>query len=59
MIYPLIEQGWEALRDGGWFAAVMLTRQGAKSFEDQLQEVFGNVCEWDKGSGYRVMASQK
>ena len=59
VIYPLIEQGWEALRDGGWFAAVMLTRQGAKSFEDQLQEVFGNVCEWDKGSGYRVMASQK
>lgn len=58
VIYPLIEQSREALLDGGWFAAVMLTRQGAKSFEAKLSEVFGNVCEWDKGSGYRVMASR-
>lgn len=59
VIYPLIEQGREALCDGGWFAAVMLTRQGARSYEEKLREVFGNVCEWDKGSGYRVMASQR
>ncbi|MCL6590129.1 MAG: methyltransferase [Firmicutes bacterium] len=59
VIYPLIEESILALKPGGWFAAVILTRQGAKSFEDKVEAVFGNVVEWEKGGGYRVVAGQK
>lgn len=46
-------------KKGRMVAAVILTRQGAKSLERKMAEVFGNVTEWEKGSGYRVIASQK
>jgi 16S rRNA (guanine1207-N2)-methyltransferase len=59
VIYPLIDDAWRALRPGGWAVAVILTRQGAKSLEHKMAETFGNVCEWDKGGGYRVVASQR
>ncbi|HEX3045817.1 MAG TPA: methyltransferase [Bacillota bacterium] len=59
VIYALIEEAYPALNPGGWFAAVILTRQGAKSFEDKVEAVFGNVTEWEKGGGYRVVACQK
>jgi 16S rRNA (guanine1207-N2)-methyltransferase len=59
VIYTLIEDSSLALNPGGWFAAVILTRQGAKSFEDKVEAVFGNVVEWEKGGGYRVVAGQK
>lgn len=59
VIYPLIDEAWRALNPGGWVAAVILTRQGAKSLEQKMTEVFGNVAEWEKGGGYRVVASQK
>jgi 16S rRNA (guanine1207-N2)-methyltransferase len=59
VIYPLIEQAAVFLNPGGWLAAVIMTKQGAKSLEQRMAEVFGNVTEWEKGSGYRVVASQK
>ncbi len=59
VIYPLMEQAYQHLNSQGWLAAVILTRQGAKSLEKKLEDVFGNVTEWEKGSGYRVVASQK
>jgi 16S RNA G1207 methylase RsmC len=59
VIYPLVEEAYQALYTGGWLAAVILTRQGAKSLEKKFSEVFGNVSEWEKGSGYRVVASRK
>jgi 16S rRNA (guanine1207-N2)-methyltransferase len=59
VIYPLVEEAYLALKPNGWFAAVLLTRQGAKSFEDKVEAVFGNVTEWEKGGGYRVVAGQK
>jgi len=55
----LIEDAGNALRPGGWLVAVMLTRQGVKSLEQKMAEVFGNVAELEKRSGYRVVASQR
>lgn len=59
VIYPLVEEGYEHLNEAGWFAAVVATKQGAKSFEKKMAEVFGEVVEWAKGSGYRVMAGRR
>ncbi len=59
VIYPLMEQAHLSLRDNGWLAAVIMTKQGAKSLEKKMVDIFGNVSEWEKGSGYRVFASRK
>lgn len=59
VIYPLIDQSRQALKIDGFVVAVILTRQGAKSLEHKMAEVFGNVAEWEKGGGYRVVASQR
>jgi 16S rRNA (guanine1207-N2)-methyltransferase len=59
IIYPLIDEAYQALQTKGWLAAVIMTKQGAKSMEQKMKEVFGNVSEWEKESGYRVVASQK
>lgn len=59
VIYPLVEEAFQALYPGGWLAAVIMTKQGAKSLEKKFNEVFGSVAEWEKESGYRVVASQK
>lgn len=58
-IYPLIEQTYQFLHTQGWLVAVIMTKQGAKSLEKKMAEVFGNVVEWEKASGYRVVASHK
>lgn len=58
VIYPWVEAAPEYLNPGGWFVAVVATKQGAKSFEQKIVEVFGNVTEWDKGSGFRVIAAR-
>lgn len=59
VIYPLIDEAWRVLNPGGCVAAVILTRQGAKSLEHKIADVFGNVAEWEKGGGYRVVAGQR
>jgi 16S rRNA (guanine1207-N2)-methyltransferase len=59
VIYPLVDDAYQALNPKGRFAAVIMTKQGAKSLEKKMAEVFGNVSEWEKESGYRVVASQK
>ncbi len=59
VIYPLVEEAFQALHTGGWLVAVIMTKQGAKSLEKKFTEVFGNVTEWEKESGYRVIASRK
>lgn len=59
VIYPLVDQAFAALKPNGFLVAVILTRQGAKSLEQKMAGVFGNVAEWEKGGGYRVVASQR
>lgn len=58
-VYGLVEAAYHSLNLGGWFYAVILTRQGAKSLERKMEEVFNNVSEIEKGGGYRVVASRK
>lgn len=59
IIYPLVDRAYRVLQTKGWMVAVIMTKQGAKSLERKMAEVFGNVTEWEKESGYRVVASQK
>lgn len=59
VIYGMIDDAFPRLNPGGWFVAVVATKQGAKSYERKVAEVFGNMTEWEKGSGYRVIAGQK
>lgn len=59
VIYGLVDVAPDYLDPGGWFVAVVATKQGAKSFEKKMAEIFGKVDEWEKGSGFRVIAGQK
>ncbi len=59
VIYSLVGEAGHALNPGGMLTAVILTRQGAKSLERKMEEVFGNVVELEKGSGYRVVMSRQ
>jgi 16S rRNA (guanine1207-N2)-methyltransferase len=59
VIYGMIDAACPALTEAGWFVAVIATKQGAKSYERKLETVFGNVAEWEKDGGYRIVASQK
>lgn len=59
VIYQMVDESSPHLQSGGWFVAVIMTKHGAKSLEKKMAEVFGNVTEWEKGSGYRVVASRK
>ncbi len=59
VLYALVEEAWESLTPGGSLVLVILTRQGAKSLETKMFEVFGNVVETEKQSGYRVIASKR
>ncbi|HEY8463501.1 MAG TPA: class I SAM-dependent methyltransferase [Bacillota bacterium] len=59
VIYAMIDAGADRLNVSGWFVAVVATKQGAKSYERKMAEVFGNVTELEKGGGYRVIASQR
>lgn len=59
VIYPLIEEAERYLVAGGALYTVCLTRQGAKSLAKKIEEVFGNIAEVKKGSGYRVYRADK
>lgn len=59
VIYGLVDAAPAHLQPGGWFVAVVATKQGAKSFEKKMAEIFTTVSEWEKGSGFRVIAGQK
>jgi 16S rRNA (guanine1207-N2)-methyltransferase len=59
VIYAMIDAAYSILSAAGWFVAVIATKQGAKSYERKMETVFGNVNEWEKGGGYRIVASQK
>lgn len=59
VIYGMVDDAYKSLAIGGFLAAVIMTRQGSKSLAHKMEESFGNVNEWEKGSGYRVLASQR
>ena len=53
-VLSLIGQAQAALRPGGRFYLVALTRLGAKTLAKAMKETFGRVAEIRKGGGYRV-----
>ncbi|MFO7264882.1 MAG: class I SAM-dependent methyltransferase [Limnochordales bacterium] len=55
VIYPWVDEAYARLEPGGRLLMVARTSQGAKSLAKKIAEVFGNVTEVAKGSGYRVM----
>lgn len=55
----LVREVWGCLRPGGRFYLVARTAQGAKSLARDMAEVFGEVREIAKGSGYRVYEATK
>lgn len=58
VIYSMVETSLQHLNKDGYFVAVIATKQGAKSFERKVAEVFGDFEEWEKGSGFRVIAGK-
>ncbi len=59
VVYPMVEKAREYLKSGGSLYTVCMTRQGAKSLAKHMGEVFGEVDEVKKGSGYRVYRATK
>lgn len=59
VVYPMIEAAKEHLSTGGALYTVCMTRQGAKTLAKKMEEVFGEVEEVEKGSGYRVYRAVK
>lgn len=59
VVYPMIEAAKEHLATDGALYTVCMTRQGAKTLAKKMEEVFGEVEEVEKGSGYRVYRAIK
>jgi len=57
VIYPMVEAAYEHLRPEGGLVLVIRTSQGAKSMEQKMQQVFGNVSTINIKGGYRVLQS--
>ncbi len=57
--YPFVDGAFDHLRSGGRFAAVVQTKQGAKSFAQKIETVFGNVETLAKSGGYRILLAIK
>lgn len=55
VVYAWVEEARRRLLPGGRLVMVARTSQGAKSLARKMEEVFGNVSELAKGSGYRVL----
>ncbi len=59
VVYSLIEKAKEHLNINGSLYTVCMTKQGAKSLAKKMIEIFGEVDEVKKGSGYRVYCAVK
>lgn len=54
IIYSFIENSVEFLNKDGRFCAVIQRKQGAKSFEKKMKEVFSKVSIVARGGGFKV-----
>jgi len=59
VIYEMIAQGQEHLNDTGEFYSVVRTKQGAKSYGEELEKHFRSVEIIRRGSGYKVFRAIK
>lgn len=53
-VYRLFRDASIHLKPGGRFYFVARTSQGAKTLASQVEEIFGNVEELERGGGFRV-----
>lgn len=58
VVYGLMAEAREHLRSGGVLCVVMRTKQGARSLEKKLAELYTSVETIAKGGGYRVFAAR-
>ena len=59
LCFSLIEQALHYLKQQGSLQVVCRTQKGGKSFEQKMQEVFGNVIVIGRRKGYSVYLSRK
>lgn len=55
--FEIIDKAKDFLKEGGTLQLVALHNKGGSRFETRMKDVFGNVSEIAKGSGYRVYVS--
>ena len=58
-VHAMIEQAKQHLMIHGSLWVVLQVKQGAKSAQDKMQDVFGNVEQKAKDKGYVILRSQK
>jgi len=58
-VFKIIEMVPDFLKEEGKFYMVVRTKQGAKSYEEKIEEIFGNCETVDRESGYRVLKGIK
>lgn len=57
LCYQIIEEAKEHLKNNGTLQLVAKHQKGGKMLSQKMQEVFGNVKDIAKGSGYRIYLS--
>ncbi len=57
--FKMIEESAQHLVEGGLLQIVVRHQKGGKVLSKKMEEVFGNMNETAKGSGYRVYVSEK
>jgi len=57
--FKLIEESANHLRKGGLFQIVARHKKGGATLEKHMEEVFGNVRQTEKKSGFRIYISEK
>ncbi len=59
VVYALIEDSFKALKPKGGLLFVVRTKQGAKSMQKKIEEVFGFCETVKKRGGYRILRAYK
>lgn len=59
LCFSMVEQAKDYLKVGGLLQLVARHTKGGKMLSKKMEEVFGNVRDHAKGSGFRVYISQK
>lgn len=58
-VFKIYEEAYNHLNTNGEFYCVIQTKQGAKSTEKKLNELFGNCKTLNISNGYRIYLSKK
>lgn len=59
VVYALIGEARDHLKEGGRLYVVVQTKQGAKSMMREIEEQFGNAEDIEREGGYRVILARR